>query len=1141
MMMTDIRQLLIDLRQRGVHLSLEGGSLRSRSTPGAITADIAAQIRTEKLRIIDYLRENGSGGATAEQPLVPVPRDGPLPLSSAQRGVWFIDQLAGSTEYILTCAPILLREAIDRGALQQSLDAIVERHESLRTVLVQTDGEPGQRVMPPATVVITDHDLTGVAEADQLADVYRIDAEQARMPFDLQRDPMLRVALLKLSTRKWVLLVAIHHVAADGWSIGVLQKEFSQLYGAARQGRVASLPPLPVQYADYAAWQHARMQQPAVRARLDHWRRRLQGVAPVHSIPLDRPRLQGRSAGDAGLLVQPLDSVLAERLRARGRTLDATLFMVLHAALSVVFARWADNEDVLVGIPVSGRSQQALAPLIGFFANTLALRVEVGAQLDLDGLIRHVRERCLEAYDHQDVPFDRIVEALRPERNIGYNAVVQLMFSLLQVDDSMLSSAMNIELLPGRQSRVMFDLDVMAVEEAQGLTLRWTYDRRLFNEGSIQAMMDAMALVLQQLADPERAALRVADLDLLGEAGASRLRAWNQTARPYPRDTCLHTLIEAQAARTPERIALKCAGRALSYVELNGKANALAHDLISAGVRPGDVVPVVMRPGLEVPLAFLAVMKAGAAFAPLDAGWPAQRLERALAHLGSAPVLVASNDPATPHARRVCIEELGYRDNPGLDLPAQTPIYAIHTSGSTGTPKAALNMHRGIVNRLAFMNRYFGINGNEVVLQTTDHCFDSSIWQFFWPLVNGGTCVLPGYGEGFDLPLIADLLCSQKVTLTDFSPALLSVFLEHIQGTGARYPDLRALIVGGEEMTPSLAARCGQMLPAVKLHNFYGPSEASIGAICHALGDTVEGVVPIGRPIDNVVVALVDDALRPVPIGCPGEILLGGDCVGIGYLGDAEASAAGFIAPELPMYGSSRFYRTGDMARYRSDGQLEFLGRRDSQVKIRGFRVDLGEVRIALEAQGGVMHAHVRVDGTEAGRRLLAWVVLDREGNAAAENSLKGIREGLRHSLPGYMQPASVLVVPALPMTAGGKIDSRALPLHAEGPRHDDRTMPTTAEELALAAIWAALFGASGDDPISADDDFFERGGHSLLATQLVARVRTALQVELPLQVLFANPRLCDLAQWCAAQRHGGAGNGSPIQSAARAGKVEYS
>lgn len=1120
--MSDIRDFLIELQQRGIKLALEGDSLRSRSAPGAIDADTAAQLRARKAEIVEFLRERGRGDSAPECDLAPVPRDRPLPLSSSQRGLWFIDQLGGSAQYIVASAPILLREAIDRAALQSAIDTIVARHESLRTVFANVDGEPWQRVLPPRSLAIVDHDLSGLSEEEQRRRIDRLNQEHSSQPFDLERDLMLRVALLRLAEQRWVVLVAMHHIAADGWSVGVFQQEFARLYRSARRGEPADLPALPVQYADYASWQVARLAEPRARAKLEHWRQRLDGIAPVHSIPLDRPRPPVKGSA-AGRLVQRLDAALTERLKQRARAGDATLFMVLHTALSLVVARWSRADDVVIGTPVSGRSQQKLAPLIGFFANTLVLRTCVNPDLDLDGLLAHVRSRCLEAYEHQDVPFDSVVEALQPERSLSYTPVVQLMFALQQIDCRALTDELDIELLSGQQAGSMFDLDVVAVEDEQGVSLRWTFDRALFDDATVRRMMDALALAVMQLA--EAGQTKVADVNLLADADRFQLQAWNDTARDYPRDACLHAVVEAQAACSPERVALICGEWRLSYAEFNGKANALARELIDLGVRPGDVVPVVMRPGIDVPLSFLAVMKAGAAFAPLDIDWPAQRLETALANLGDAPVLTTAPVASLPAGRQtyaVDHERLAVEPDIGLATSAQSPIYVMHTSGSTGAPKAALNRHLGIVNRLSFMSRYFNDGSDEVVLQTTYHCFDSAVWQFFWPMIKGGTSVLPQFGEGFDPGLIAELLAAHRVTMTDFSPALLSLFADHVAEAGGQeiaYPHLRDLIVGGEEMTPALVGKCAGALPAVRLHNFYGASEASIGSICYALPDVVPGTVPIGRPIDNVVVALVDPALRPVPISAPGEILLGGDCVGIGYVGNDEATRRSFIELAAPLFGGTRFYRTGDLARYRDDGQIEFLGRIDSQVKIRGFRVELGEIRIALEAQPRVRQAHVRIDGEGAGKRLLAWLVAERDAGTSDAHAIAAIKAGVAERLPDYMVPSGIALIERMPLTPSGKIDARALPAHVEWVSDTAFVAPSTPHEIALARIWSELFKA---DDIGANDDFFERGGHSLLATQLVARVRNAMRIELPLRVLFANPQLRELGRWCAEQRRGG-------------------
>lgn len=1114
----DIRHFIVELQRRGIRLVLDGDQLRSRSAPGAIDAATGAVLRANKAKIIEFLRQRAAGGD--ENELVAVPRDRPLPLSAAQRRLWFIDQLEGSTHYIIASAPILLQGIFDRAAFQVAIDGIVARHESLRTVFASVDGHPQQQVLDVAPLTVVEHDLTGLDDAAQREQIGRLNRAHSQQPFDLSRDVMLRVSLLQLGDQRHVVLLAMHHIAADGWSIGVLMQEFVQRYAAACQGQPAPLPPLEVQYADYAHWQATQQAQPRFAAQLAYWRQRLDGVAPVHGIALDRVRPPVKGT-QAVRLSHRLAPALVGRLRDLAREHDATLFMLLHAALSVVVARWSHGEDIVVGTPIAGRQHPSLAPMIGLFANTLALRTGVDPQASLAQLLAHVRARCLEAYEHQDVPLDRIVELLAPERSASYTPVVQLMFALQQIEPPPPSVAgLRIEYLEGQQFGSQFDLDVVAAEQVDGgLAVRWTLDPALLDTATVERMMHALEAVLAQF--ERNANTPVGALDLLDAADRALLESWNATARDYARDTCLHTLVEQQAQRTPERTAMVCGDERLSYAHFNGRANALARELIALGVQSREVVPVLMPPGVEVPLAFLAVMKAGAAFAPLDLQWPAQRLEAVLANLAPRLLLVAGDPAAGIDARwrrhHVDRGALGLAADPALPQSAQSPIYVMHTSGSTGMPKAALNEHRGIVNRLAFMSRYFNDGADEVVLQTTYHCFDSTVWQFFWPLTKGGACVIPQFGDGFDLGQIASLLRTQRVTLTDFSPALLSLFADHVAeaGGGSDWP-LRELIVGGEEMTPTLARKCAQALPGVRLHNFYGPSEASIGSICHALPAHLPGAVPIGRPIDNVVAALVDARLQPVPPGAPGEILLGGDCVGLGYVGNPEATARVFVELAQPLYGCRRFYRTGDLARHRADGEIEFLGRIDSQVKIRGFRVELSEIQIALEARPAVRQAHVRIHGEGADRRLVAYLVCEPGAAADPADFKAGLKSALSERLPDYMVPSAYVLLDRLPLTPGGKIDARSLPapVFAADERH--HVAPATPDEISLAGIWGELFGVS---QVGALDDFFALGGHSLLATQLVARVRRVLGVELPLRVLFAKPQLRELAQWCAQER----------------------
>ena len=1112
--MSDIRRFIMELRERGIRLVLDGGQLKSRSAPGAIDATTSALIRARKDEIVAFL-DARQGEGTEQGDRGPVPGDGPRPLSFAQQRLWFIDRLEGSVRYVIPLA-LEVRGSLDRMAAQAAVSAIVRRHESLRTVIHDDDGEPVQVVSGTNMPLLGYHDLRGFDPVAREARIAVLVRDNRDLPFDLRRDPMLRMSLLQVEDDAWIVLAAMHHIASDGWSINVFLREFSDAYDQAVSGRDIVMEPLPVQYADFAAWQRRRAGEGRMDAQVAWWRDTLADIPQVHGIPLDHTR-PPRKGSLAHRVTARVDRATTAALRELGRSADATLFMVLHAAMVAVLSRWGRGNDIVMGTPVSGRGHESLAPLIGYFSNTVVLRVGTEGVTDFHSLVATCRRTCLGAYEHQDVPLDRVVDALRVERSASFTPVFQILFSMPNVDHRQLRCAgLDIAVRSPSTVASMFDLDIAIVEDNGELAIRWDADRALFDESTVRRMMTAYRRVLDAMvADP---AQPVTALDLVDASDLVRMSELNGDVAAYEKDAQVHQLVARQAQATPSRIAVACGDQTWTYAEFDGMANTIASDLVDAGVKPGDVVPVVMMPGVEVPLAFLAIMKAGAAFAPIDAHWPTERRRRAIEALGSPIVVLAAPtaDAIGIPCMVVEVDRSRVGPDPRLAQEGDALIYAMHTSGSTGIPKAALNLHKGIVNRLQYMSRAFGEGDDEVVLQTTHHCFDSAVWQFFWPLIKGGTTVVPRIEGPFDVAEVGRLLADRSVTFTDFTPALLGMFLDHL----ADHPALRErirlrdIVVGGEETTPALARRCAELLPSVRLHNFYGPSETSIGAIRHTLSREFTGPVPIGRPIDNVTVAIVDETLRPVPFGAAGEILLGGDCVGAGYVGMPEATERAFVDLDRPLFGRTRFYRTGDLARYRADGEIEFLGRIDAQVKIRGFRIEPGEIQSALESLAGVRQAHVRVNGDGAARRLVAYVAGDVDRSAGTATAVAALRAQLALRLPDYMVPSAMVLLDRLPMTPGGKIDSRSLP-EPEGVGASSRS-PATEEERAIAAIWRELFATT---EVGADDDFFERGGHSLVAMRVAVHLRKTWGIDVPLAKIFEHTRLSDLASWCASAR----------------------
>lgn len=1113
--MNKTREFIMELHARGVRLVVDNGQLKSRSAAGAIDAAMGASIRARKDELIGFLTQRQPG--EGEDGTIPrAPYGASRPLSFAQQRLWFIDQLEGSAQYVIPLA-LDVRGALDIGAARAAMSAIVRKHEALRTVIRDDGTEPEQVLLAEANVPMDQHDLRSLGQDEREREVARLVRWNRERPFDLRRDLMVRACLVWLEDGVWIVLAAMHHIASDGWSINLFLREFSDAYAMAHAGAAVVLAPLSIQYADYAAWQRRRTDEGRLAGHLAYWREALADLPQVHGIPLDHPR-PPRKGNVASRLTWRFDRSTTNALRELGRAGDATLFMVLHAALVVVLARWSRSDDVVVGTPVSGRTHESLAPLIGYFANTLALRARLRPGMTFRELLASCRECCLAAYEHQEVPFERVAEVVRAERSPSFTPVFQILFSMPNVDHRQLECAgLEIAVRPSATVNSMFDLDIAIVEDADGLALRWDADSDMFDPTSVARMLTAYRRVLEAvLADVDTP---VEAIDLIDTADVGLMSKLNDTGKAYPSEVAVHRLIEDQVALTPLRTAVISAGECWTYAEFNGMANALAGSLIADGVGPGELVPVVMAPGVEVPLAFLAIMKAGAAFAPIDIAWPEERRRLAIAALGAKRVLISDSrtDTGGVPPCLVMADRRRSAANPDRPHDSEATIYAVHTSGSTGTPKAALNLHRGIVNRLVFMSRHFNAAADEVVLQTTHHCFDSAVWQFFWPLIKGGATVVPRFDGPFDIADVARLVVGHEVTFTDFTPALLGLYLEYLAADGGAASGirLRDIVVGGEETTPTLARRCADVLPQVRLHNFYGPSEASIGAICHTLSADFRGAVPIGRPIDNVVVSLVGADLRPVPFGAPGELLLGGEGVGTGYVGLPEITAHAFVTLDPPRFGRRAFYRTGDLARYRSDGEIEFLGRIDAQVKIRGFRIEPGEVQSALEALASVRQAHVRVKGEGSNRRLVAYIVPVDPVRADDAGFAATLREALAGLLPDYMIPSAHMVLTSLPMTPGGKIDVRALPEPelTVARRHRE---PSTGEERVLASIWSDLFAV---EVVGVDDDFFERGGHSLLAMRVAARLRQEWSIDVPLRVVFERSRLSDLARWCADAR----------------------
>jgi len=1067
-------------------------------------------------RRIEAQFRNGTGEVSAP-PLRRAARTGPLPLSFAQQRLWFLDQITpGSAAYNMPVA-VRLRGPLDARALARSLSELVARHEALRTHFDSIEGVPVQVVGPPPEVRIEVEDLAIEDEAERDGEAARLALDEARRPFDLRRGPLWRARLLRLSEEEHVLLLTMHHIVCDGWSIGVLVRELGVLYEAFTRGEESPLSELPLQYADYSVWQREWLRGETLERQLAYWRERLAG-APSLEIQTDYPRTAWQTFHGAEVSAQlPAESLGA--LHELSRREGVTLFMTLLAAWQALLSRYSGQHDVSVGVPVAGRRHEETEQLAGVFVNTLVVRSDLRGDPSFAELLGRVREAALGAYAHQDMPFEKLVEELQPERDPSRSPLFQVMFSMQNTPAEVLKLG---EVEAGAQqtslSVTKFDLTLVAAETGDGLQVRLEYNTGLYAAETGQTMLRHFIRLLEgAAARPERP---LSSLPLLGEGECDEiLRGWNRTAADYPRDACLHELFEAQVGRDPDAPAIVRGAEAMTYGELNRRANQLARRLRDSGVGPEVTVGVCAEHSPEVLVALLAVLKAGGRYLPLDPDSPPQRTALMLEDAGAAVLLTRRELAPAPGAfdGRTFLLDADWGEVAGLDgsdlTPAAGPAntaYVIYTSGSTGRPKGVMVSHRSAVNYVWWAKDAY-LRGERLGFALySSLAFDLTITSIYVPLLTGNPVHL--YPPDGPLPPVADILREGKAGVVKLTPGHLAL----LSGQDWRASGVRRLIVGGEALETGLARQIWEAFGGrVELYNEYGPTEATVGCMIHRFDPDRDrrAFVPVGRGAANARLYVLGERLEPVPDNVVGELYIGGDCLATGYLGRGGLTAERFIPDPFAAEPGGRLYRTGDLARRLRGGDLDFLGRRDQQVKVRGYRVELGEVEAALSAHAGVRACAVEaragegVSGSGA-TRLVAYVV--PEGGALPNAG--ELRRHLHERLPAYMVPSEFVPLAELPLTPRGKIDRRRLPAPCEASAadHDVFVPPRTPTEEALARIWRELLGV---ERVGAFDNFFERGGHSLLAAQLVYRVRESFAVEAPLQAIFETPALDEYAR----------------------------
>ena len=1075
-----------------------------------------------------------------------------FPTSFAQERLWFLDQLVPNSAFYNINTSLRLSFAVNREALERSINEIVRRHETLRTTFKVVDGQPVQVVAPALQPGLPVVDLRGLKETERESEAVRLATEESQGPFNLATGPLLRTTLLCLGEEDYVFLLTMHHIIADGWSMVVLFQELSDIYQAFSDGRPSPLPELPIQYADFAVWQKEWLRGEVIDEQLAYWKRQLQEL-PLLQLPTDWPRPAVQSfAGTvcSFWLPEPLYLALVELSQKE----TVTLFMTLLAAFQTLLYRYSGQDDIAVGTPVANRNRAEVEGLIGFFVNTLVLRTNLSGNPSFRELLGRVREVALDAYAHQDLPFEKLVHELQPERDMGRNPLFQVNFQLFSdmgnVEDAGPLDGENLEIEKGTAN---FDLALDLWEYPDGLWGTVEYSTDLFNEETIGRMVEHFRILLEGIVmDPDQ---HLFELPLLANLERHQLLVdWNNTETRYPRDKCLHQLFEAQVERTPDAVALVFRQRHLTYRQLDQRSNQLAHYLQSLGVRPEVRVAICVERSLEMIIGLLGILKAGGAYLPVNPAYPSDRLAFMLQD-AQAPLLLTQERlvgsiPAGS-MQRVCLDtepEVIARfsdENPVSEAKSDNLAYVIYTSGSTGKPKGVMVSHQAVCNHLLWMQTAFPLNEADRIPQKYPFNFDASICEIFCPLLAGSRLIITEPAELWDIARFIEVLSEEQVTVLDLVPSMLHALLQDERFRACR--SLRRLICGGESLSSEIRDRSLTQLHA-ELNNIYGPTEATIGSTSWTCRrDVSDQCVPIGRPIANTQVYLLDPYLQPVPIGVPGELYIGGDGLARGYLNRPDLTAERFVPNPFSGTTGSRLYKTGDLARYLLDGNVACLGRVDQQVKLRGYRIELDEIESALAQHPSVQACVVlaREDISEQ-TKLVAYVVpvVDkselwsslaylqssvvqplhgRNGDdlgqgqplppaAAARELVPALRSFLQEQLPQYMVPSAFVVLDALPLTPSGKVDRRVLPAPDRFMSASDEAcvLPRTPAEESLAAIWCEVLELK---QVGVHDDFFtDLGGHSLLATQLVSRVRDAFGIELPLRRLFETPTIAELA-----------------------------
>jgi len=1089
------------LLSQNIKLSVKGDRLQCQAPQGNISQDLQAQIKERKEEIIAILKQIQS---TSIEKIIPVSRNQQLPLSFAQERLWFLNQLEGSSATYNIPGAIKIKGKLQITALEKALNTIVQRHEVFRTSFVIQKGVPSQVIAENVNISLEIVDLLSLPEIEKIIQ------EFARKPFELETVPLFKATLLKEEEESYIFLFNMHHIISDAWSMGILMRELNLLYKAYSESEEITLPELPIQYADFTLWQRSFLTEEILDQQLSYWKNQLTGIPPLLELPLDqlRPSVQTFTGKTIKAVINP---ELTQKLKNLSKKSGSTLYMTLLAAFNILLYRYSGQSDLVVGSPIANRNRSEIEGLIGFFVNTLVIRTKLEGNSSFLELLNQVRKVTLDAYAHQELPFEKLVEELQPERSLSYHPLFQVMFVLQNAPMNEISLGdLTVSELEIDSVAAKFDLTLSLIERESKLSASWEYNTDLFAASTIERMMGHFQNLLTAIVDNPKE--QVALLPILSEGEKQQILVeWNDTETEYPHDKCIHELFSEQVEKTPNAVAVVCENEQLTYQELNQRANQLAHYLQSLGVKPEVLVGICLERSPDLIVSLLGILKAGGAYVPLDPIYPRERLSYMLQD-AKIPVLLTEHKLGKlfPEysGRVVCLEgnseviKTQSKENPAREVKPDNLAYTIYTSGSTGKPKGVQICHNSVVNFLSSMKQSPGLTASDIFSAVTTISFDIAALELYLPLIVGAKLQIVPREIASDGYKLLKQLKESGTTAMQGTPATWEMLLT----LDWNYP--LKVFCGGEALSAKLASQLRET--GSEVWNLYGPTETTIWSCLKKVtkNNFQNPSELIGRPLANTQIYILDTNLQAVPIGIPGELYISGAGLARGYLNRRELTSEKFIPNPFDNSTNSRLYKTGDLARYLPDGNIEYIGRIDNQVKIRGFRIELGEIETTLNQHPTIEQTVIIVREDNPGdKRLIAYIIA-KPNQTPVFNQL---RQFLIPKLPDYMIPSTFVCLEKLPLTPNGKIDRKALPAPEKTRQKPEETFiaPRNELEIKLTKIWEKILNIK---PIGVTDNFFELGGHSLLAVRLFAKIEKAFNKKLPLAALFQSPTIEQLA-----------------------------